>query len=154
MKLRIRRRAEVGWRGTVEQGSGRVSLGSGAFAGSYSLKSRVDEEPTTNPEELIGAGHAACFTMSVADLLSERGTPPVDLTTVATVLLEEGDTGFSVSRITLDLTGVVPEVTEETFAALAEQAKRTCPISRALAGTEIELVTRLAAADATAERAS
>jgi lipoyl-dependent peroxiredoxin len=75
MKLRIRRRAEVGWRGTVAEGSGRVALGSGEFTGADSLKSRVDEEATANPEELIVAGHPACFTMSVADLLSERGTP-------------------------------------------------------------------------------
>jgi lipoyl-dependent peroxiredoxin len=96
--------------------------------------------PTTNPEELIGAAEAGCFTMSVANLLSEAGHPPTDLQTTARVHLEQRDAGFSITRIELRIVGDVPGVDGETFSTLAKQAEETCPVSRALAGTQIELV--------------
>src|SRR5919198_1269470 len=133
MGLRIRRKAEARWRGSVEAGSGRISVGSGALDGPYSLRSRVGDEPHTNPEELIGAGHAGCFAMSLANLLAEAGHEARDVTATATVNLEQLESGFSVTRIDLEAVGDVPGIDEATFVRLAEEAKATCPISRALA---------------------
>ena len=126
--------------GKPDEGVGSIGLGSGAFEGPYSLKSRVEESPATNPEELVGAGHAGCFTMSLADLLSEAGHPPTDLTTESTVHLEQiDDSRWALSRIELAVRADVPGVDYETLLRLADQAKTTCPVSRALAGTEIAL---------------
>lgn len=140
--MRIKRRATASWAGTVADGGGRIGVGSGAFEGPFSLKARVEDAAATNPEELIGAAHAGCFTMSVANLLGEHGTPAERLSTEATVHLEQQDGGFSITRIELALTGSAA-VDAETFARLARQAKDTCPVSRALAGTEIELTATL-----------
>jgi osmotically inducible protein OsmC len=146
--VRLRRRAHATWQGTVPDGGGRIGVGSGAFEGPFTLKARVEDQPATNPEELIGAAHAGCFTMSLADLLESEGHVVANLETHATVLLEQQDGGFSITRIELDTVGDVPGVDEEMFAALADRAKATCPVSRALAGTEIVLRARLGAADA------
>ena len=119
-------------------------MGSGAYEGPFTLRARVDDvERSTNPEELIGAAHAGCFTMSLANLLSESGHPPADLNTTARVRLEQLDTGFTITKIELQTHGEVPGVDADTFANLAQQAKDTCPVSRALAGTEITLEARL-----------
>jgi osmotically inducible protein OsmC len=98
-----------------------------------------DIERETNPEELIAAAQAGCFTMSLANLLSEQGTPPRDLRTTARVRLEQKEEGFRITRIAVKTVGDVPGVDAERFVALAEQAKATCPVSLALAGTEITL---------------
>jgi lipoyl-dependent peroxiredoxin len=148
--LRITRTAQASWQGTVPHGGGRIALGSGAMDAPFTLKGRVEEEPAANPEELIGAANAACFTMSLASLLEEAGHPPADLRTTAKVRLEQQEAGFSITRIELDTTGDVPGVDAERFVALAEQAKATCPVSRALAGTEILLTVRLHEGDPTA----
>ena len=142
--IKVRRRAEVSWQGTVEDGGGHIALGSGAFEGPYSLEARVADSPQTNPEELVGAGHAACFTMSLANLLGEAGHPATDLRTKAKVHLDQQETGFSITRIELSCVGDVPGVDDERFAALAAEAERTCPVSRALAGTEIVVDAKLA----------
>jgi lipoyl-dependent peroxiredoxin len=143
--FRITRTADASWSGTVPDGGGRIALGTGAFEGPFTLKARVEEsQPGTNPEELIGAGHAGCFTMSLANLLSEEGHPPDDLRTTAHVVLEQLDEGFRITRIELTTEGQVSGVDEARFKELAEQAKSTCPVSRALAGTEITLDARLA----------
>jgi len=97
-----------------------------------------------NPEELIGLASAACYTMSLAGLLSEAGHPPADLSTDARVHLEPTDTGWSITRIELHTAGSVAGVDAVTFERLAQQAKATCPVSRALAGTEITLAVELA----------
>jgi osmotically inducible protein OsmC len=144
--VRLRRRATASWQGTVPEGGGRIALGSGAFEGEFTLAARVGDRPGTNPEELIGAGHAGCFTMSLANLLSEAGHPPANLETTAKVHLDELATGFSITRIELDTIGDVPGMDEQTFAGFAEEAEATCPVSRALAGTEISLRARLAVA--------
>jgi osmotically inducible protein OsmC len=144
--VKIVRNAQASWSGTVPDGGGRLALGSGAFEGPFTLRARVEDgQPGANPEELIGLGHAGCFTMSLADLLSTEGHPPQDLETQARVHLEQTDTGWSITLIELNTTGAVEGVDEATFEALAEQAKATCPVSRALAGTEITLVAKLAA---------
>jgi osmotically inducible protein OsmC len=139
------RTAQASWSGTVPEGGGRFALGSGAFEGPFTLRARIEEGvPGANPEELVGAGHAGCFTMSLANLLGEEGHPPEDLQTTARVTLEQTDAGFTITRIELDTVGSVAGVDEPTFLRLAEQAKATCPVSRALAGTEITLTARLA----------
>jgi osmotically inducible protein OsmC len=146
--VRLKRRAHATWQGTVPAGGGRIGVASGAFEGPFTLKARMEDEPATNPEELIGAAHAGCFTMSLADLLEREGHPAANLETTATVILEQTESGFSISRIELDTVGDAPGVDERAFAELAERAKATCPVSRALAGTEIALRARLGAADA------
>jgi lipoyl-dependent peroxiredoxin len=143
--VRIVRTAQASWSGTVPEGGGRIALGSGAFEGPFTLRARVeDNQHGANPEELLGLADAACFTMSLADLLSTQGHPPADLETSARVHLEQTDTGWSITRIELHTSGEVEGVDAATFERLAEQAKATCPVSRALAATEITLVAELA----------
>ena len=151
MKLRIRRSATARWRGAVDTGAGQIALGSGAFEGPYSLRSRVGDEPNTNPEELLGGAHAGCFAMSVANLVAKAGHVPEQVSASARVTLEEVEGSFTVTRIELTATGRVPTLLPEEFVRLAEQARATCPISRALAGVEITLDARLETATADAE---
>jgi len=140
LSVRVSRHAEASWQGTVPEGGGRLALGSGAYEGAFTLRNRIEDvERGTNPEELIAAAEAGCFTMSLADLLSEAGTPPADLQTTVRVRLEQKDEGFRITRISVSTVGDVPGVDAEQFAALAQRAKATCPISVALAGTEITL---------------
>jgi osmotically inducible protein OsmC len=143
--IKVVRTAQASWSGTVPEGGGRIALGSGAFEGPFTLKARVGEgrQLGANPEELIGAGNAACFTMSLANLLSEEGHPPEDLQTTARVHLEQLESGFAITRIELSTVGRVDGIDEEEFARLAEQAKATCPVSRALAATEITVTAEL-----------
>jgi lipoyl-dependent peroxiredoxin len=144
MSIGITRTAQSSWSGTVAEGGGRLGLGSGAFEGPFTLKARVEEDqPSANPEELVGAAHAGCFTMSLADQLSEAGHPPTELRTTASVRLEQRPEGFRITRITLSTEGEVPGVDDDQFQQLAERAKATCPVSLALAGTEIALEARL-----------
>ena len=145
MSVRVTRTAQASWQGDLAEGGGRIGVGSGAYEGPFTLRARVEDvERSTNPEELIGAAHAGCFTMSLANLLSESGHPPADLSTTAKVRLEQLDTGFAITNIALRTVGEVPGVDGDTFARLAQQAKDTCPVSRALAGTEITLEATLA----------
>ena len=145
MSIRVTRSAQASWQGTVPDGGGRIALGSGAFEGPFTLKARVEDvERSTNPEELIGAAEAGCFTMSLASLLSEAGHPPDDLRTTARVRLEQQDSGgFAITQVALETVGDVPGVDAARFTELAEQAKATCPVSRALAGTQVTLQARL-----------
>lgn len=144
MSVRVTRRSEASWQGTVPEGGGRIALGSGAFEGPFTLKARVESvERATNPEELIGAAEAGCFTMSLANELSEAGHPPDDLRTTAEVRLEQLEGGFSITSIRLTTVGVVPGIDDAAFARIAAQAEANCPVSRALAGTEITLEARL-----------
>jgi lipoyl-dependent peroxiredoxin len=145
MSVRVTRTAKASWQGDLAEGGGRIGVGSGAYEGPFTLRARVEDvERSTNPEELIGAANAGCFTMSLANLLAESGHPPADLQTSAKVRLEQLETGFAITNIALETVGEVPGVDADTFARLARQAKDTCPVSRALAGTEITLEARLA----------
>jgi osmotically inducible protein OsmC len=145
LSFRVVRHAQASWHGTLPRGSGRIALGSGAFEGPYSLRARVEEdEHATNPEELIGAAEAGCFTMSLANLLTEAGHPAHELRTTAEVTLASVGGGFDITRIALTTEGEVPGVDDDAFADLARKAKN-CTVSRALAGTEITLEARLAA---------
>ena len=124
----------------MPDGGGRIALGSGAFEGEFTLRNRVEDDVRgTNPEELIAAAEAGCFTMSLANLLEELGSPPKDLRTTARVRLEQKEEGFRITRIAITTVGDVPGFDAARFAELAEQAKATCPVSLALAGTEIVL---------------
>jgi osmotically inducible protein OsmC len=145
VSFRVTRRSQATWKGTVADGGGRLALGSGAFEGPFSLKARVEDvEKATNPEELIAAAEAGCFTMSLANLLSEAGHPPDELSTTAAVRLEQQDGRFSITTIELRTTGTVPGLSDEKFADLAREAKETCPVSRLLAAAEITLEATLA----------
>jgi lipoyl-dependent peroxiredoxin len=116
-----------------------MRLGSGAFEGSYSFKSRMEDGPGTNPEELIAAAHAGCFSMSFANGLTQAGHKPQEIRTTASVHFDKGDQGWGISHIELKTEGNVPGVDEATFKRLAEEAKQNCPVSKALAATPITL---------------
>jgi osmotically inducible protein OsmC len=144
LTFRVVRRAEAAWQGTLAEGSGRISLGSGAFDGPYSLRARVEEAGrVTNPEELLGAAEAGCYTMSLANLLGDAGHPARDLRTNAKVTLAAVGDAFNITRIELSTVGDVPGVPPELFAELAQRAK-DCTVARALTGTEITLEFKLA----------
>jgi osmotically inducible protein OsmC len=137
------RTAEARWEGDLRSGKGRVKLGSGAYEGAYSFATRFGDEPGSNPEELIGAAHAGCFSMALAAGLSRDGHPPKSIETNATVHLDKDDAGFKISRIELKTVGDVPGIDAATFAKAADDAKKGCPVSRALAGVDISLDAKL-----------
>jgi lipoyl-dependent peroxiredoxin len=144
LSFRVIRIAEASWQGNVTEGDGRLQVGSGAFEGPYSLRARTEEGVrATNPEELIGAAEAGCFTMSLANVLGEAGHPARSLKTTARVKLEQVGSAFNITSIELQTEGDVPEVDQAQFEELARQAK-DCTVSRALTGTEITLEARLA----------
>jgi len=139
------RTATARWEGGLQTGQGQVRLGSGAFEGPYSFQSRFEDGAGTNPEELIGAAHAGCFSMAFSKALADAGFPPTSVETAAKVHLDKTDAGFSVTRIDLDTAGDVPGIDEGTFQKIAEGAKENCPISRLLSpGAEITLTAKLA----------
>jgi osmotically inducible protein OsmC len=127
------------WRGRVRDGAGTVSLGSGAFEGPYSFGSRFEEEPGTNPEELLGAAHASCFSMALSLLLTEAGYTPTRIRTVAQVTIERSDNGFAITHIELVTEAEVPGIDAAAFSGHAEAAKSYCPVSKALAAVDISL---------------
>ena len=120
-----------------------MKLGSGAFEGSYSFVSRFGDGPGSNPEELIGAAHAGCFSMALSHMLSEAGHIPDVVHTTAKVHIDKVGDGFKITSIELVTQGKVPGIDEETFQEKAEAAKEGCPVSQALAGTEIKLEAEL-----------
>src|SRR2546430_1841566 len=134
-----KRTANAVWEGTLREGKGRVKLGSGAFEGQYSFASRFEEGAGTNPEELIGAAHAGCFSMALAAGLTKAGHNPTRISTQASVSLEKVGEGFKITTIELNTEGEVPGIDETTFLEQAETAKKNCPVSQALAGTDIKL---------------
>lgn len=137
------RKADAVWEGNLKQGQGKMKLGSGAYEGAYSFKSRFEEGTGTNPEELIGAAHAGCFSMALSNMLSEAGHVPTRVQTNAKVHLEMVEGAPTITRIELDTEGEVPGIDEKTFLEHAEKAKTGCPVSKALAGTQINLNARL-----------
>ncbi len=129
------------WKGSLKEGAGTMRLGSGAYEGPFTFASRFESAPGTNPEELIGAAHAGCYSMFLSALLSKAGTPPTSIHTTVKVHLGDGPT---IHLIELETVGVVPGLTEAAFLEQAEAAKKGCPVSKALAGPEIRLSARLA----------
>ena len=139
------RKAKAVWRGTGRAGYGDLSTDSGVLARTpYSFRSRFENEKGTNPEELIAAAHAGCFTMALSAQLTNAGHAPTELRTTATVAIEKQDAGWTITGIQLDVLGKVPGVTAEKFEELAQNAKKGCPVSRALSATPIAMTAKLA----------
>jgi osmotically inducible protein OsmC len=138
-----KRRAQAHWQGGVPDGNGTVKLGSGAFEGPYSFQSRFEDGSGTNPEELIGAAHAGCFSMALSLVLTQAGNPPESIETGATVHLVKDGEGFTINKIDLVTRARVPGVDAAAFQQAAEDAKANCPVSKALTGPEITLDARL-----------
>jgi osmotically inducible protein OsmC len=139
------RTATAQWQGNLTEGSGTVRTGKGGLEGNYSFKSRFEEGEGTNPEELIGAAHAGCYSMFLSNVLAQAGFTPDSVDTTAKVHLEKTDAGQTVTRIDLETVGQVPGIDEAEFLKLAENAKANCPISRLLSpGAEITLNAQLA----------
>jgi osmotically inducible protein OsmC len=139
------RTAKAAWDGGIQTGKGTMALGSGAFEGQYSFSSRFENGAGTNPEELIGAAHAGCFSMALAATLGRAGFEPKNIRTTAQVHLVKNDTGFVIPTIDLDTEAEVPGIDADKFQELAKTAKENCPVSKALAGVEIKLNAKLAA---------
>lgn len=139
----VKRVSDAEWRGDLKSGAGKLRLGSGAFEGQYSYKSRFAEGTGTNPEELIAAAHAACFSMALSAALAGAGHPPVRVHTEATVNFGPVPGGFAINKIELETEGEVPGIDAATFEKTAQTAKVQCPVSKALAAVEISLVARL-----------
>lgn len=137
------RSAQAQWNGDLTTGSGVMEFSSGAFRGPYSFASRFQDAPGTNPEELIGAAHAGCFSMALSHMLATAGHTPERVTTQAKVHLDKVGDGFSITAIDLICEARVPGLDEPTFQKHAEDAKANCPVSKALAGTRIRMQARL-----------
>ena len=138
------RTASARWSGNLTDGSGTIKTGKGGYQGNYSFKSRFEEGEGTNPEELIGAAHAGCYSMAFSHGLAQAGFTPNSVDTTAKVHLDKDDAGFAVTRIELETTGDVPGIDEGTFQKIAEDAKENCPISRLLSpGAQISLSAKL-----------
>jgi osmotically inducible protein OsmC len=131
------------WEGTLKGGKGTMKLGSGAYEGPYSFSSRFEEASGTNPEELIGAAEAGCFSMALSANLEKAGHPAKRISTKATVKLEAVGGGPKITTIDLDVQAEVPGIDQAKFQEQAEQTKKTCPVSVALAGTQINLTAKL-----------
>src|SRR4029450_4657004 len=131
------------WEGTFKDGKGTMKLGSGAFEGPFWVLARVENGKGTNPEELIGAAEAGCFSMALAFNLERAGHPAKRVSTNATVQLEPGEGGFKIPPIDLKTEADVPGIDEAKFKEQAELTKKTCPVSVALAGTQINLEAKL-----------
>jgi lipoyl-dependent peroxiredoxin len=140
----IDRKADARWEGNLRDGRGTIRLGSGAFEGPYSFGTRFESAAGTNPEELLGAAHAGCFTMALSMMLTQAGHPPASLETTATVHLDKVGEGFAITGIDLVTRGKVPGQTEAEFQRLAENAKANCIVSKALAGVPMKLQATLA----------
>ena len=138
------RKADAVWQGSLREGSGELALESGAFRGPYTFKARFEDGKETNPEELLGAAHAACFTMAITALLAREKLAPTEIRTTAAVHLEQVPGGFSIPRIDLQTRAKIPGVTAERFAELAADAKKNCPVSKVLAAAQITLDAALA----------
>jgi osmotically inducible protein OsmC len=135
-----KRTAEARWDGSLQEGNGVMRMASGAYEGPYSFQSRFQEGDGTNPEELIAAAHAGCFSMALSLELGQAGHSAESIETTATVHIDKVGEGFGITRIELDTRARVPGVSDDEFQQVAEAAKKGCPVSRALAAVDtIEL---------------
>lgn len=139
------RMSKAQWEGTLRDGRGTVAFGSGAYEGAYSFASRFENGPGTNPEELIAAAHAGCFSMALSAGLGKAGLTPTRISTQAKVHLEKVGEGFGITKIELIAEGVVPGIDQAAFLEHAETAKKNCPVSKALSAVEITLDATLVA---------
>ena len=127
------RQAEAEWSGDLKQGAGKMKLGSGAYEGNYSFKSRMENGPGTNPEELLGAAHAGCYSMALSAMLSGAGHVPTKVHTTAKVTFDPVPGGFAITKIELNVEASIPGIDDAAFQKTAEEAKKGCPVSKALA---------------------
>jgi osmotically inducible protein OsmC len=146
--MALKRTSTAVWHGTGPKGNGTITTLSGALKEApYGFNTRFaseDGKAGTNPEELIAAAHASCFTMALSFQITNAGKEPTELKTTATVTMDKQDIGWTIVAIALDTRGTVPGLTAEQFQALAEEAKKNCPISRALASVpSISLTAKL-----------
>jgi osmotically inducible protein OsmC len=137
------RTADAEWRGNLARGSGHMRLGSGAFDGAYDFRSRMGDGKGTNPEELLGAAHAGCFSMALALQLTNAGFTVEHIHTIAKVHFDERDGEWSIHRIDLDTDASVADISAAVFEEQAQSAKKNCPVSRALSGVDIHLRAKL-----------
>src|SRR5580658_1703861 len=121
------RQSEAEWSGDLKQGTGKMKLGSGAYSGSYSFKSRMEDGAGTNPEELIAAAHAGCFSMALSAMLSGAGHVPQSVRTSAQVFFEKVEAGYSITKIELNTEASVPGLEPDAFQEFAAKAKTGCP---------------------------
>jgi lipoyl-dependent peroxiredoxin len=133
------RTSSAQWRGDLKGGGGELSLGSGLFSGPYTFVSRFETGTDTNPEELLAAAHAACFSMALSNMLAQAGTPATSVDTEAAVTLDMVDGAPTITTVTLTTVGTVPGIDEDTFTQHANAAKEGCPVSKLFAGATIEL---------------
>ena len=139
------RNGNAEWRGDLKGGEGTLTVGDGVFEGAYSFSSRFEEGEGTNPEELIAAAHAACYSMALSGILAEGGHEPQSVRTTAKVHLRNVDGAPTIAQIDLDVEGSAGNIDEEHFRKHADEAKAGCPVSRALGGVpEINVNARLA----------
>ena len=137
------RSADAVWQGDLKSGKGNVKFAGGAFDGQYSFSSRFEEGTGTNPEELVAAAHASCFSMALSNGLAQAGHTPNEVRTTAKVHLEKGDAGFGIPKIELVTVADVPGIDAAAFQEQAKKAKQNCPISKLLAAAEITLDAKL-----------
>ena len=137
------RTAEANWSGSLMEGKGTLATGSKAFSGAYDWKMRSGDAPGTNPEELLGAAHAGCFSMALSHQLAQAGHPPTKVHTTAKVSFEKQAEGFAITKIELTTDAQVPGIDDKKFQELANKAKDGCPVSKALKATPITLTAKL-----------
>lgn len=139
----MKRTGSAVWKGSVKEGSGAISTESGVLSDTqYSFSTRFEDGIGTNPEELLGAAHAGCFSMALSAQLGEAGLTPDSINTTATVTLGKDDTGFAITKVHLDVTAKIPNATKEAFETAANNAKAGCPVSK-LFNTEITMEANL-----------
>ena len=137
------RKAPADWNGTLKEGEGKMALGSGLFEGKFSFATRMGDEPGTNPEELLGASLAGCYSMALNAALEKEGKPARNVKSEARVFLGKDDSGFKINRIDLLVQAPVDGIEDAEFQEIAENTKKGCPISKALAATNITLDAKL-----------
>ena len=140
----INKTATAHWTGSLKEGKGKISTESGALSTQpYGFNTRFEDKPGTNPEELIGAAHAGCFSMAFSMILGDYDAVADAIDTKATVSLEKLDAGFAITKIHLDMTATIPGISESDFQEAAKTAKENCPVSKVLAGADITMDAKL-----------
>ncbi|WP_300583906.1 OsmC family protein [Marivita sp.] len=140
----INKTATAHWTGSLKEGKGQISTESGALSTQpYGFNTRFEDKPGTNPEELIGAAHAGCFSMAFSMILGDYDAVADAIDTKATVSLEKQDAGFAITKIHLDMTATIPGISESDFQEAAKTAKENCPVSKVLAGADITMDAKL-----------
>ena len=137
--------ADAVWNGSLLEGKGHLKTQSGKVDVDYDWRARSSDAPGTNPEELLAAAHAGCFSMALSHMLSQAGTPPTRIKTSASVSFEKQAEGFAITGIALKTEGQVPGIDEATFKKHAENAKSGCPVSKALSAVKMTLDAKLVA---------